>query len=237
MANFNTHLSVALVASGVAGLVVYKAGMITAYEFLLCSMIGTIGGLLPDIDLGHAVPARVGFHLMSIVSAFVMMVMFSERLSLLELLLVGVVSYATMKYGVFQLFNQLTVHRGIVHSVPYMAVLGMAVVYVSFYGFRYGAVLSWFLGLFLLFGAIIHLLLDEIYSVDVFGMSLKKSFGTALKFFEKQQKFYYLGLYVALVGMAIFAPPFKLFWQTLTDPISWQLLQNNIMPKGLNMPL
>ena len=51
MANFNTHISVAFVASGVTGLVIYKAGMLIAPEYLMCVVAGTIGGLLPDIDL------------------------------------------------------------------------------------------------------------------------------------------------------------------------------------------
>lgn len=233
MANFNTHFSVALITSSTTALVFYKAGMLTDYEFLLCSMAGTIGGLLPDIDLGHAVPAKVGFHLMSIIVAFIMVVLFVIQLSFIELLFVGVVSYTTMKYGIFQLFSQLTVHRGIVHSVPYMAILGLSVVYLSFYVFQYGAVFSWFLGLFLFGGTMVHLLLDEIYSVNIFGMRLKKSFGTAFKLFNKQQKFWYLGLYSILLLLIIFAPPFKLFWQIVTDGISWQIFQHNFLPKCL----
>ena len=42
MANFNTHISVAFVASGVTGLVIYKAGMLTAPEYLMCVVAGTI---------------------------------------------------------------------------------------------------------------------------------------------------------------------------------------------------
>ena len=40
------------------------------------------------------------------------------------------------------------------------------------------------MGLFVLIGFIIHLVLDEIYSVDVEGAVIKKSFGTALKLFD-----------------------------------------------------
>ena len=52
----------------------------------------------------------------------------------------------------------------------------------------------------LIIGFMSHLLLDEIYSVDVRGVRLKKSFGTALKFvsFDKPQKtvFTYMLLFV-----------------------------------------
>ena len=43
---------------------------------------------------------------------------------------------------------------------------------------------AWLTGLFLFIGFLIHLALDEIYSVDVEGRTIKKSFGTALKLFD-----------------------------------------------------
>ena len=236
MANFNTHISVAFVASGVTGLVIYKAGMLTAPEFLWCVMTGTIGGLLPDIDLDHSVPAKVGFNVAALLSAFIMVIVFASYLSLVELGVTWGLTYFTVRYGVFNLFIQLTVHRGIVHSVPYLAIMAMGLVYASFYWLKHGAVFSWFLGAFLLFGALVHLVLDEAYSVNVLGLSVKKSFGTALKFFRVQQLWWYVGLYVILLLMIIFAPPFKLFWQTLNDPISWLILKKNFLPTGMRLP-
>jgi len=43
---------------------------------------------------------------------------------------------------------------------------------------------SWLSGLFIGFGFIVHLLLDEIYSVDLSNKRMKKSFGTALKLYS-----------------------------------------------------
>lgn len=233
MANFNTHISVAFLASSVAGLLAYKAGMLSAPQFLLCSIVGTVGGLLPDIDLDHSVPAQVGFNVVSLLVAFAVVIVWSPSASIISLLLVGVVSYGLMRWGVFKVFNHITVHRGIVHSLPYMAILAVALVDVSFYGLKYGAVVSWFLGLFLFFGSLVHLILDEVYSVNVFGLRLKKSFGTALKVYEHKQMGWYIGLYAVLGVMLWLAPPWRLFWDNLTDPITWKLLQQSLLPASL----
>lgn len=230
MANFNTHITTAFVVSSTASLALYKAGMLSPMEFFLCAITGTIGGLLPDIDLPHAVPARVGFNVVSMLTAFGAVVMWISYLTLAELVLVWLISYSMMRWGVFLLFSSLTTHRGIVHSIPYMGVVSMTLVYASFYGLKNGAIFSWFLGLFLFFGTLIHLLLDEIYSVNVFGLRLKKSFGTAMKFFDKDQKKRYLLLYTVLAVLLMFAPSYQVFWQTLTEPMSWQLLKQNLLP-------
>ena len=68
MANFNTHLNVAFMASGVASLTVYKAGLIDDSGFLMCVMLGTVGGLLPGLD--NSTPIKLGFNLISFVFAF-----------------------------------------------------------------------------------------------------------------------------------------------------------------------
>lgn len=233
MANFNTHISVAFLASGVAGLLAYKAGMVTAPQFLLCTLVGTVGGLLPDIDLDHSVPAQVGFNVASLLTAFAVVIYWSAQSSIVGLMGLWVISYVLMRWGVFKLFNHLTSHRGIVHSVPYLAIMAVILVYVSFYGMKYGAVVSWFLGLFLFFGAMVHLVLDEVYSVNVFGLRLKKSFGTALKVFSRKQLWWYVGLYALLAVMLWFAPPWRVFWSNLTDPITWMLLQESLLPNAL----
>ena len=78
------------------------------------------------------------------------------------LVAVWLLGFVTMRHGVLALYSQLTVHRGMVHSVPYMAVLALLVVLLAHHGFGQTALASWFLGLFVWFGALVHLLLDEL---------------------------------------------------------------------------
>lgn len=232
MANFNTHISVAFVASGVSALVLFKAGLLTGGEFVLCTLVGTLGGLLPDIDLEHSVPARIGFNVVSLLTAFGLVIYWAGVLSLVSLMLVWLLTYLMMRYGVFNIFSELTTHRGVVHSLPFLAICGLLVTYVSFYGLKYAVSLSWFLGLFVFFGSLVHLILDEIYSVNVFGLKLKRSFGTALKLFDPQHKKLYLILYGIMGLLVIFSPPFTLFWQALTEPTHWQGLAQDLLPKS-----
>ncbi|MGM8887925.1 metal-dependent hydrolase, partial [Psychrobacter sp. 1U2] len=70
MANFNTHLNVAFMVSGTLSLAVYKAGLVGDSGFLMCVALGTIGGLLPDLDSDHSTPIKLGFNIISFVFAF-----------------------------------------------------------------------------------------------------------------------------------------------------------------------
>ena len=44
---------------------------------------------------------------------------------LLSLMVLWLAGYAFMRYVVFYIFTNLTVHRGVIHSVPYMMILGL----------------------------------------------------------------------------------------------------------------
>lgn len=70
MANFNTHLNVAFMASGTLSLTVYKAGLVDDSGFLMCVALGTIGGLLPDLDSDNSTPIKLGFNITSFIFAF-----------------------------------------------------------------------------------------------------------------------------------------------------------------------
>jgi hypothetical protein len=50
--------------------------------------------------------------------------------------------------------------------------------------FGYHEGVAWLAGGFLFIGYITHLILDEMYSVDVFDTRIKSSFGSALKLYD-----------------------------------------------------
>ncbi len=72
-------------------------------------------------------------------------------------------------------------------------------------------------GLFVFLGFVIHLLLDEIYSVDFTGARIKKSFGTALKLFERRSPSSSVLMAGALVALVMVAPPSAEF-RTIMEP-------------------
>lgn len=230
MANFNTHLNGALAVSGTASLIVYKAGLIDDSGFLLCVALGTIGGLLPDLDSDHSTPIKLGFNIAALVFAFGLVMHWRSTFSLLSLMILWLLGYGFMRYGVFTLFTKMTVHRGVMHSVPYMAILGVGLTCLSYYGLHTSLVASWFYGLFLFGGALVHLTLDEMYSVNLSGMTLKRSSGTAMKFYQHKDKWWYLLLYTILALLLFSAPPFAIFWQTVTDASAWAQLKVGVLP-------
>lgn len=238
MANFNTHFNVAFAASGIAGLFLYKVGLITTGLYLSCVLAGTLGGLLPDIDSESSTPVRVGFRVVSMAVAFAMVIHYTDRYSVSMLLGLWALTYITIRHGILRLYSHLTVHRGVVHSVPYMALLALLAVYSSYYLFEQNTVSSWFIGAFVLGGALIHLILDEMYSVNLLGVRLKKSFGTALKFFEWDRKFTYIILYGLVISLWGLAPSMGDFNQRMSqvDLIKYNriwVVLNCDVPRGL----
>ncbi len=230
MANFNTHLNGAFAVSGIMALTVYKAGLIDDSGFLLCMALGTMGGLLPDLDSDNSTPIKLGFNMASFVFAFGLVMHWRNELSLLALIALWLVGYGFMRYIVFGIFTSLTVHRGIMHSVPYMAVLGLGLVSLSYYILGNTLSASWFFGLFLFGGAMVHLALDELYSVNLMGMTMKRSAGTAMKFYQHKDKWWYLLLYGLIALLIYFAPPYTEFWQQLRDPAPWAQLRVGMLP-------
>ncbi len=231
MANFRTHLNVAFAASGVAGLAAYKSGLLDQDQFLLCVLNGTLGGLLPDIDADHSTPLQLSFRCLALFAGFALVLHWQSQLSVTALILLWIAGYLFTQHIVFRLFTNLTVHRGIIHSLPYMAVIASGWVCINYHVFGVSANLSWFYGAFLFFGSVIHLTLDEIYSVDLMNLHIKHSFGSALKLYEQSQWHYYLALYLLLALLFYYAPPVSAFWDSIFSADTWQTLKQGFLPQ------
>ncbi len=230
MANFNTHLNGAFAVSGIAALTIYKTGLIDDSGFLMCVALGTVGGLLPDLDSDNSTPIKLGFNLASFMFAFGLVMHWRDELSLLALMALWLAGYGFMRYVVFYIFTTMTVHRGVIHSVPYMAILGLGLTCLSYFVMDNALTTSWFYGLFLFGGALVHLSLDELYSVNLSGMKMKRSSGTAMKFYQHRDKWWYLLLYAVLALLVYFAPPFEPFWEQVHDPAPWAQLRVDMLP-------
>lgn len=219
MANFRTHLTVAVVASSAAAVAGFGVGLYGVSTAVFGAIIGTIGGLLPDIDLRTSRPAKKFFAIAELFLATLMAILYASHHvgtdAVINALAVWVAVFCLLKYVIFEIFHRVTVHRGMVHSVPYMAVFALLVVYGAYHGLKLTALVSWLFGGFLLIGSLVHLILDELYSVDVWGLKLKKSSGTAFKFFESNKPIAYAVLYAILGVLWIFAPEHETTWQAL----------------------
>jgi LexA-binding, inner membrane-associated putative hydrolase len=234
MANFNTHLAVASVGSGLCATVALAGHAAPNNYLLTLTLAGTIGGILPDIDLERAVPARMLFSVLGIVAAFIALFTLQEQHSIAELWLVWLGAYFITRFGVYKAFEKRTHHRGIFHSI--LAGVFFMILTADIFSRVLGqpAAQAWLTGLFLFIGFLIHLALDEIYSVDVEGRTIKKSFGTALKLFDTHSLRASALMAVAVVAVLLASPPTRDFVEMVKPPVFFAFLKDRLLPKGNN---
>jgi hypothetical protein len=232
MANFNTHLAVAAVGSGLCATVALAGHAAPPNYLLTLTLAGTIGGILPDIDLDKAIPSRILFSALGAISGFIALFSLHNQYSISELWIVWIAAYAFMRYGVYWVFQNRTHHRGIFHSLltGFFFMVVTAVIFDRV--FHEPAPIAWLTGFFVLIGFLIHLVLDEIYAVDIEGAHIKKSFGTALKVFDYHSWRTSALMAVAVVAVAWFTPPAKDFWDTVKPPVLYSFLKERLLPKG-----
>ena len=182
MPGFRVHISVST-AAGIG----YAAWGWRQYDLTLgtCALAGglcAIAGIMPDLDSDSGVPSRetIGF-----AAAIVPMLVFSRLqvygLSIEQMVLFGAPMYLLIRFGLGTIFKSASVHRGMFHSIPAAVIAGLIGYLVCDSGVHLVHNYKAFaVGL----GYLIHLVLDEIWSVDLSSGAprLKKSSGTALKF-------------------------------------------------------
>ena len=184
MANFRTHMQVASTVSGLLAAGMVWAGEASLTEGCLLWLAGSLGGILPDMDSDSSRSIHIVFRLFGALAAILVLLYGRQHLALIDTLVLGALAYGLMRYPLCWVFARFTVHRASLHSLLANAVFGLLSVVVADRLFGLDADMAWFTGLFVALGACIHLLLDELYSIDLEGRRIKKSFGTALKLIE-----------------------------------------------------
>lgn len=208
MASFGQHLNISAITTGILVVTLHTSGLLTINQSILALGLGVIGGMLPDLDSDNSKPIQAVFTMLSIVLPLIILLSISEKLSLVAMVLIWIISSFILNITVFKLFLCVTSHRGIFHTIPMGFLFGEVTTIVSYKVMKMPIEFSIICGFFILFGFIIHLLLDEIFSVNALGMKMKKSFGSALKFYAKNNKIGSLLLY-ALVILLFISFPFK----------------------------
>jgi len=193
MANFNTHLNIAVVSTGLASAVLLSAAHIGLNSALWLWFLGAVGGLLPDIDSDNSTSLDSIFNLfaLSIVLIVLRHMTFTET-HLIELITIPLAVYGVMRFLIRPVFEKITVHRGSCHSLLFLLFCALLTTQLTW---RLSAdyteqseVIAWLSGGFVFLGGFIHLLLDEICSVDLQNARIKRSFGTALKLIDFNNK-------------------------------------------------
>jgi hypothetical protein len=185
MASFRGHLTFASVLGGVygaAGSIVF--GLDWGPVFLGAGLT-TIGGLMPDLDSDSGVPVRELFSLAAVMTPLLLVRRLHHAgLTPEQILALMAGVYVLVRYGGAALFKRITVHRGMFHSIPAMLIAGL-LIYLGDH--QANPRLRLFLAGGVMIGFLSHLVLDEIYSVDLLGrkmIRLNKYAGTAVKFYS-----------------------------------------------------
>jgi membrane-bound metal-dependent hydrolase YbcI (DUF457 family) len=181
MANFPTHIVVGTIVAGSLATLTLAADVIAPENLVAVTMAGSLGSVLPDIDLKDSRPSRALFAGLAVFFSFALLFHFAPRLSIAEMWILWIGTLLFVRYGVHTMFHRFTSHRGIWHSLIAGLVCALATVIIFYYVFDRPDGVAWLGGGFLLIGFLTHLILDEMYSVDVLGNHIKRSFGTAFK--------------------------------------------------------
>ena len=184
MADFKTHLTGGVLSGAGFSAVGLFTNALTVTQAGAIFTVGTFAGLLPDLDSDTGRPLSLLFQLLSVIvpCAFFYKASQFGGASLEFLICYFVLAYLFLNYIVCPFIKKMTVHRGIMHSIPFSVLCG-GVGYLLFE--KSGKQVAFFGGFAILFGCLVHLVLDEINSLRIkygFIPAFKKSSGTSLKF-------------------------------------------------------
>ncbi len=228
MANFNTHFAVSAVGSGMLATLCLQVGFVNSQDALLLACAGVVGGILPDIDLHYSYPSRILFSLLGIFLAFLWIFSAKNQTSILQLWGAGLGIYLFVRFPLWTLFQRFSVHRGAIHSINAALLFSFGSAALSYHLFAKTDFTAWLLALFIFLGFILHLLLDEIYSVDFMGHRLKRSFGTALKLIDFKEPLASISIAIGTGVAWYFSPNAGEFLDTLFSKETYQLIMQRM---------
>ena len=198
MADFKTHIATSTVIGIAYGAAGHHFGMHLSTAMLaggLCS----VAGMLPDLDSDSGVPLRESIAF----GAAIVPMMLIDRLQHLGLsneaiVLAGGLIYLIVRFGVADIFKRYTVHRGMWHSIPAAAICGLLTFLIAS-----GPDLEvrLYKSAAVVLGFMVHLALDELWSFEMKRgrLRIKKSFGTAIKFWSSRSLWANVSTYGKLI--------------------------------------
>ena len=119
MANFKTHRNGAVMAGVLTSVAAYSLGMTDIIQSVFVCAVGYFGGLAPDLDHDASIPLKSVFKIISIGAPVILIHKHPEMHStVLQIIVSYILLSTTMFYPIRWIFNKLTTHRGIFHSIP-----------------------------------------------------------------------------------------------------------------------
>lgn len=206
MASFEQHINVAVIATGIVIVPLHISGLLDINQSVIALSLGLIGTALPDLDSDNSKPTQVLFKILSISVPLLILLVLSINLPVIYLVGTWLLLSLALHLTIFKVFQAVTIHRGIFHTIPMGFIFGEITTLLFHHLLTSDEILSLLAGLFVFFGFLVHLLLDELFSINIFGLKLKKSFGTALKLYDRKNKFGTSVLYAIIAALLYFSP-------------------------------
>ncbi|HHB94896.1 MAG TPA: metal-dependent hydrolase, partial [Campylobacterales bacterium] len=153
--------------------------------------------------------------------------------SLVEMLVMSGIVFFTLRIGVIDIFRKISKHRGMFHSIPVALIWGLLTTILMYQFFVLNSLISWVYGFMMSFGYIVHLVLDELYSVDLGNKRMKKSSGTAFKFYQSKtiiDKIQTILIYLFLIFLLSIAPNISSFKYALFSQEAWLNFKDILLP-------
>jgi LexA-binding, inner membrane-associated putative hydrolase len=154
---------------------------------LLAGGLTAIGGMLPDLDSDSGIPVRELFGLAGVLIPLLLFERIRRYgLTPEQLFVLLAATYLVVRFGVSEVFKRITVHRGMYHSIPAMFIAGLAVFLMHRPDQEIVAMelqKRMYLAIGTMIGFLSHLVLDELFAVDLMGVvpKLNQFAGSALK--------------------------------------------------------
>lgn len=231
MADFSTHVFSAAALGSLGATLCTKLLALPPVDGVALTLAGIAGGVLPDVDLKVSLPSRILFALLGSIVALAWLFAHVDTLTVLELWFAAIGVFLLVRFPIRWLFHAITVHRGALHSIAAACMATTVTAAGASHVLDIDPAMSWMLAAFIACGYVLHLILDELYSVDISGMSMKRSFGSALKLVDRHRPTGSIGVIVVAVIAFALAPdidPVIQLWRGAAP--SWQ---DSIIPTWL----
>lgn len=183
MPGYRTHITASSVCGALLGGAAWRFGDISVVSSVFAGALCAVGGLIPDIDSKTSQSFRrclailAGFSSLMLVSRLRDFPLDAEAVAI-----IGGGNFVLVWFFIGHLIQRLTVHRGMCHSIP-TAIISGEIIFLLSSGSLFERNFN---GMAIFLGVMIHLTLDEFYSVEtgaksISGVRIKRSFGSALK--------------------------------------------------------
>lgn len=183
MADFKSHITGSTIVGIGYGYWGVASQGFSVESGILASGLCAVSGMLPDLDSDSGIPLRETSMFIAAVMPMLMIHRFRDLgLSHEAMAVAAMLVYIGVRFVAVEFFKRYTVHRGMWHSIPAAISAGL-IAYLAMPSQTESARV--YKSMAVVLGFVVHLTMDEIWSVEIRGgFRLKKSSGTALKFFS-----------------------------------------------------